>query len=111
VDFNQREDVVRDLEMKTRLFTSGDISPNDSLHQTLKLDAAKAASGPPARLRSDYSLHGNAAAGIDDRCAGNAGKPVTSAETTGEKLTRRLVEIRGTSKSWGAIILYPSIHT
>jgi hypothetical protein len=57
LDLNQREtttafvDGVRDRELKQRfLFMAGDRSFNKNLEQALKLEAAKTAAGPPARL-------------------------------------------------------------
>jgi hypothetical protein len=46
---------MRDREVKQHLLISGD----RSLKEALTLQAAKASAGPPARLRSDYSHHGN----------------------------------------------------
>jgi hypothetical protein len=44
-------DGVRDREVKQHLLTGGDRALNQVLNQALKLEAAKAAAGPPARLR------------------------------------------------------------
>jgi hypothetical protein len=42
---------VRDREIKQHLLMGGDRSMNEALNQALKLEAAKAAAGQPARLR------------------------------------------------------------
>jgi len=44
-------DSVRDREVKQHLLMGGDRTLNEALNQALKLEAAKAAVGPPARLR------------------------------------------------------------
>jgi hypothetical protein len=56
VDFNQRQaastfvDGVNNQEMKQHLLKHHDRSLNKALKQTLKLEAAKVAGGPPVRL-------------------------------------------------------------
>jgi len=42
---------VRDRELKQHLLMGGDRTLNEALHQALKLEAAKAAAGSPARVR------------------------------------------------------------
>jgi hypothetical protein len=44
-------DVVRDREVKQHLLMGGDRTLNEALNQALKLEAAKAAAWPTARLR------------------------------------------------------------
>jgi kynurenine formamidase len=44
-------DSVRDQEVKQHLLMGGDRNLNEALNQALKLEAAKAAAGLPARLR------------------------------------------------------------
>jgi hypothetical protein len=44
-------DGVRGQEVKQHLLMGGDRSLNEALNQALMLEAAKAAAGPPARLR------------------------------------------------------------
>jgi hypothetical protein len=44
-------DGVRDREVKQHLLMGGDRTLNEALNQALKLEAAKAAAAPPARLR------------------------------------------------------------
>ena len=43
-------DGIRDREVKQHLFMGGDLTLNEALNQALKLEAAKAAAGTPARL-------------------------------------------------------------
>jgi hypothetical protein len=42
---------VRDPEVKQHLLTGGDWTLNEALNQALKLEAAKVAAGPTARLQ------------------------------------------------------------
>jgi len=44
-------DGIRDREVKQHLLMGGDWTLNEALNQALKLEATKAAAGPPARLR------------------------------------------------------------
>jgi hypothetical protein len=44
-------DGLRDWEVKQHLLMTGDRTLNEALNQALKLEAAKAATGPPERLR------------------------------------------------------------
>jgi len=44
-------DGLRDREVKQHLLMGGDRTLNEAFNQALKLEAAKAATGPPARLR------------------------------------------------------------
>jgi hypothetical protein len=75
--------------MKQHLLMDDDRSHNEALKQALKLQAAKAAAGPPARLREVTRAPTGTrpqqpnATGMDDRCAGSVGTPVPFAETVG----------------------------
>jgi hypothetical protein len=81
-------DGIRAREVKQHLLMGGDRMLNEALNQALKLEAAKAAAWPTARLREvKYLLQGHlhhpSAAEMNDRYAGGADSPVTSKDTAG----------------------------
>jgi len=53
-------DGVRDRELKQHLLIGGDRTLNEALNQALKLEAEKAAAGPPARMRELTDAPGRA---------------------------------------------------
>jgi len=63
-------DGLRYREVKQRLLMGGDGTLNGALNQALKLEAAKAAAGPPARLRELTGAHARTSQPPDRRKGG-----------------------------------------
>jgi hypothetical protein len=63
-------DGLRDRELKQHLLMGGDRTLNEALNQALKLEAAKAAAGPPARLRELIGAPAGASQPTDRRQEG-----------------------------------------
>jgi len=111
-------DGVRDRKVKQNLLMGGDQTPNEALIKTLKLEAAKEAAEPPARLREPGRLVGQVshliADGKDGPYAGSAGPPVICEETAGGgrvmTRTRETSACRGEEGPTGITTLNSSIY-
>jgi hypothetical protein len=85
---------IRDREVKQHLLMGGGRTLNEAPNQALKLEAAKAAAWPTARMREVTRVPTARPLEVNARFAGGADSPVTSKNTAGRDHQKRWARTR-----------------